>query len=69
MKLARTLLSVLTLSVLAACGDSVTAPQAEPEVLPSKENSMCSGGTMVKETLIDGSVVYRCAAPILGSGG
>lgn len=68
MKLARTLLSVLTLSVLAACGDSVTAPQAEPEVLPSQENSMCSDGTMVKETLTDGSVVLRCTGQV-GSGG
>ena len=69
MKLARTLLSVLTLSVLAACGDSVTAPQAEPEVLPSRENSMCGGGSTVKQTLTDGSVVYVCAAPVIGSGG
>ncbi|HYW12925.1 MAG TPA: hypothetical protein VE871_13285 [Longimicrobium sp.] len=67
MKLARTLLSVLTLSVLAACGDSVTAPQAEPEVLPSLESSMCAGGAMVRETLTDGSVVFRCSQ--LGSGG
>jgi hypothetical protein len=69
MKLARTLLSVLTLSILAACGDSVTAPQAEPEVLPSQENSMCSGGMAVKQTLNDGSVVYVCAMPQIGSGG
>lgn len=68
MKLARTLLSVLTLSVLAACGDSITAPQAQPEALPSQENSMCSG-TTVKETRSDGSVVFWCSAPILGSGG
>ncbi len=67
MKLARTLLSVLTLSVLAACGDSVTAPQAEPEVLPS-QNSMCGGGVMVRETLSDGSIVFRCSSQ-LGSGG
>ena len=67
MKLARTLLAVLTLSALTACADSVTAPQAEPEVLPSQENSMCSG-MMVKETLSDGSTVYRCASQ-LGSGG
>jgi hypothetical protein len=64
MKLARTLLAVLTLSVLAACADSVTAPQAEPEAQPA-QNTECS---VVKETLSDGSVVYRCS-PILGSGG
>jgi hypothetical protein len=63
MKLARTLLAVLTLSVLTACADSVTAPQAEPNVAPA-----ASCGTMVAETLTDGSVVYRCSSQ-LGSGG
>jgi hypothetical protein len=63
MKLARTLLAVLTLSVLTACADSVTAPVAEPEAQPST-----SCGTMVAETLADGSVVYRCSSQ-LGSGG
>jgi hypothetical protein len=67
MKLARTLLAVLTLSVLAACADSVTAPQAEPEAQPAQESVSCSG-TLVKETLSDGSVVYRCSSQ-LGSGG
>jgi len=64
MKLARTLLAVLTLSVLAACADSVTAPQAEPEAQPS-QNTEC---TVVKETQPDGSVIYRCS-PQIGSGG
>jgi hypothetical protein len=63
MKLARTLLAVLTLSVLTACADSVTAPVAEPQAAPST-----SCGTLVAETLADGSVVYRCA-PQIGSGG
>ena len=58
MKLARTLLSVLTLSILAACGESVTAPQAQPEAEPAMDGSTC------REYLADG----RCA-PILGSGG
>jgi hypothetical protein len=64
MKLARTLLSVLTLSVLAACGESVTAPQAQPEVAAPALDC----GVMVKETLSDGSTVTRCASQ-LGSGG
>lgn len=64
MKLARTLLSVLTLSVLAACGESVTAPQAQPEVAAPAQNC----GVMVRETLTDGSVVMRCSSQ-LGSGG
>jgi hypothetical protein len=64
MKLARTLLAVLTLSVLAACADSVTAPQAAPDAQPSLD---CAG-TLVKETLADGSVVYKCSSQ-LGSGG
>ena len=62
MKLARTLLSVLTLSILAACGDTVTAPQAQPEVAPAMDGTTCA-----KETLADGTV--RCAAPQIGSGG
>lgn len=63
MKLARTLLSVLTLSVLAACGDTVTAPQAKPEV--SAPALDC--GVVLRETLSDGTVVTRCSQ--LGSGG
>ena len=63
MKLARTLLAVLTLSVLTACADSVTAPQAQPEAPASKDEAVCS-----KETLADGSVVTKCA-PQIGSGG
>ena len=64
MKLARTLLSVLTLSVLAACGESVTAPQAQPEVAAPALDC----GVTVRETLSDGSTVTRCASQ-LGSGG
>jgi hypothetical protein len=66
MKLARTLLAVLTLSILAACADSVTAPQAEPEAKPAQDGSDC--GIMVKDVLPDGSVVYRCTGQV-GSGG
>ena len=65
MKLARTLLAVLTLSVLAACADSVTAPQAEPEAKPAQSGEC---GIMVKETLPDGTVYYRCTGQA-GSGG
>lgn len=62
MKLARTLLSILTLAVLAACGDSVTEPQARPEAAPALD---C--GVMVQTTLSDGTVIMRCSQ--LGSGG
>jgi uncharacterized lipoprotein YbaY len=67
MKLARTLLAVLTVSVLAACADSITAPQAEPEAQPALEITTCEG-TLVKEITADGSVVYRCTGQV-GSGG
>jgi hypothetical protein len=67
MKLARTLLAVLTVSVLAACADSVTAPQAEPEAKPAQDGTLCEG-TLVKEVMSDGSVVYRCTGQ-MGSGG
>lgn len=61
MKLARTLLSVLALSILAACGESITAPQAQPDAEPSQT-------TICKEVLVDGAVVLRCGSQ-LGSGG
>jgi hypothetical protein len=64
MKLARTLLAVLTLSVLAACADSVTAPQAQPEAKAAQDGECM----VVKEVLADGSVAYRCS-PQIGSGG
>lgn len=35
MKLARLILAVLTVSALAACGDTVTGPQADPSLKPS----------------------------------
>lgn len=67
MKLARTLLAVLSVSMLAACADSVTAPQAEPEAQPVRGGLTCSG-TLVAEAQPDGTVVYRCTGQI-GSGG
>lgn len=67
MKLARTLLAVLTVSMLAACADSVTAPQAEPEAQPAQELGSCDG-TLTKVVLEDGSVAYRCTGQ-MGSGG
>jgi len=66
MKLARTLLAVLTLSVLAGCADSVTAPQAAPDAQPTQDGSDC--GMLVREVLSDGSVVFRCSGHV-GSGG
>ena len=41
MKLARLFLAVLTISTLAACGNTVTGPQAEPEATPTL-NTSCS---------------------------
>lgn len=60
MKLARTLLSVLALSILAACSESITAPQAQPDADASM-NGNC------KEILVDGVIV--CATGQAGSGG
>jgi hypothetical protein len=68
MKLARTLLAVLTVSVLAACADSVTAPQAQPEAQPAQDGLSCEGGIMVREVSTDGSVTFRCTGQ-MGSGG
>ena len=62
MKLARLFLAVLTISTLAACGDSVTAPEAQPSVAPSTDVIECT-----LERLADGTVI--CRSPILGSGG
>lgn len=67
MKLARTLLAVLTVSVLAACADSVTAPQAQPEAAPAQDITSCSG-TLTREVQADGSVTFRCSGHV-GSGG
>lgn len=63
MKLARLFLAVLTVSTLAACSDSVTAPQAEPSATPSEDVS-CT-----QERLADGTLVTRCATGQGGSGG
>jgi uncharacterized lipoprotein YbaY len=69
MKFARTLLAVLTVSVLAACADSVTAPQAQPDAQPAQVDGLtCSEGTLVREVQEDGTVVYRCTGQ-MGSGG
>lgn len=68
MKLARTLLAVLTVSVLAACADSVTAPQAEPDAKPAQDGIVSCEGTLTREVQADGSVVLRCTGQ-MGSGG
>jgi hypothetical protein len=62
MKLARLFLAVLTVSTLAACSDSVTAPQAKPSATPSEDVS-CT-----QERQPDGTYVTRCSSQ-LGSGG
>lgn len=66
MKLARTLLAVLSVSMLAACADSVTAPQA-PDTKPALDGLTCEG-TLVAEAKPDGTVTYRCTGQ-MGSGG
>lgn len=62
MKLARLFLAVFTISTLAACSDSVTAPEAVPAATPSADDVEC-----VTERMSDGTVV--CRMPALGSGG
>lgn len=61
MKLARLFLAVLAVSALAACGDTVTGPQAAPPATPSQDTSC----TM--ERLPDGTLVCRTGQ--VGSGG
>ncbi|HEX6042666.1 hypothetical protein [Longimicrobium sp.] len=68
MKLARTLLAVLSVSMLAACADSVTAPQAQPEAKPAQDIGTTCEGTLTREIQADGSVVFRCTGQ-MGSGG
>ena len=60
MKLARLFLAVLTVSTLAACGNSVTGPQAEPAVTPSLD-TLCN-----PDKPSDGTV---CRTGQSGSGG
>ncbi|HEU4882681.1 MAG TPA: hypothetical protein VFT45_10560 [Longimicrobium sp.] len=62
MKLARLFLAVFTISTLAACGDSVTAPEAQPSVAPSTDSIECTA-----ERQPDGT--YICRSPVIGSGG
>lgn len=57
MKSARLFLSVLAISILAACGDTVTGPRAEPDAKPLTDE------TCVR--LEDGT----CATGQTGSGG
>lgn len=61
MKIARLFLAVLTVSTLAACSDSVTAPQADPAAKPSTQENCTT------ERLADGTVI--CRSPVIGSGG
>jgi hypothetical protein len=60
MKLARLFLAVLAVSALAACGDTVTGPQAAPAT-PSDDTSC----TLEKQA--DGT--YVCRTGQVGSGG
>jgi hypothetical protein len=59
MKLARLFLAVLTISTLAACGDSITEPQATPAATPADDEIQCE--------YVPGTT--QCRSPILGSGG
>ncbi len=61
MKLARLFLAVLTVSVLAACGDTVTGPQADPSTKPSTTE------TCTADQQASGSIVCRTGQS--GSGG
>jgi|GEM_PF-3732409 len=61
MKIARLFLAVLTVSTLAACGDTVTGPQATPSATPS-EDVACT-----VERQPDGTEVCRTGQG--GSGG
>ncbi|MBW3569478.1 MAG: hypothetical protein KY467_00090 [Gemmatimonadetes bacterium] len=61
MKLARLFLAVLTVSTLAACGDTVTGSQADPTATPSATE------TCTLEKQPDGT--YVCRTPVIGSGG
>lgn len=67
MKLARLFLAVVTASTLAACADSVTAPQAEPAAAPSMDGTTCTG-TLTRTVNQDGTVTERCTGYV-GSGG
>jgi predicted small lipoprotein YifL len=58
MKLARLFLAVLAVGTLAACGETVTGPQAAPPATPSQD---------VTCTLEDGTSVCRTGQS--GSGG
>lgn len=62
MKLARLFLAVFTISTLAACSDSVTAPEAQPSVEPSTDGIEC-----VVDAGPNGTSV--CRSPVIGSGG
>jgi hypothetical protein len=68
MKLARLFLAVLSISTLAACADSVTAPQAAPESAPSMDGVSCTGGVVTRTVNQDGTVTERCTGTV-GSGG
>jgi predicted small lipoprotein YifL len=61
MKLARLFLAVLTIGTLAACGDTVTGPQAAPPATPSEDI------TCTLERQADGTFVCRTGQS--GSGG
>ena len=62
MKLARLFLAVLTISTLAACSDSVTAPQTEPAATPVTDEIEC-------ELVIGADGAQLCRGAVIGSGG
>ena len=69
MKLARLILAALTTSVLAACNaNPVSAPATPPPDAPAADLLQCAGA-IVREVRLDGSIVFRCDTPVLGSGG
>lgn len=69
MKLARLFLAAVTAATLGACSDSVTAPEAQPQPAPAKNEINCTG-TVTYQKLDNGSVVVLCnGMPGMGSGG
>lgn len=63
MKLARLFLAVLAISALAACGNSPTAPEAQPAG-PSRDEATCDGKWETDPV----TGVTRCTGQ-MGSGG
>jgi len=69
MKLARLFLALATTSILAACGESATAPEAAPAGKPSMDGATsCPGGVITRTVNQDGTTTERCTG-MSGSGG